>query len=84
MEFLNIDMPATSRRATSKYDFAALTVGGPAMVDKDVVNSGKAASRLQSALVAAKKRDPQLKDRTFKVRIVQIDGADAVAVWRTA
>lgn len=78
-----IPVPKTSRTVTSKYDFAALTVGGPALVDSDVVNVAKATSRLTSALVAYRARTGDKSK--FTVRgFKQEDGTDAAGVWKIA
>ncbi len=82
--FLNIPLPSTVRNNGSKYDFAALEVDGPGLVETDVVQTSKVAARLQSALAAAKKRNPELVGRTFKIRTFQHEGSAAVGVWRTA
>ena len=79
---MQVEMPAVSRQGGSKYAFDELVVGGPTLVETDVVNASKVASRLQSALAAAKKRNPELKNRTFRVRTFQKDGVDHVGVWR--
>lgn len=83
-QLMKIELPTTNRTVGSKYPFAQLEVGGDALVETEVVNASKTASRLQSALAAAKKRDPELKNRTFRVRIFQQEGKDFVGVWRTA
>lgn len=80
---MQIELPVISRNTGSKYAFADLTVGGPALVEADVVNAAKVSSRLQSALAAARKRDPELAARKFKIRTFQIEGKDAVGVWRS-
>lgn len=82
-QLLNVALPSVSRSGGSKYPFDQLEVNGPALVETDVVVASKVASRLQSALAAAKKRNPALKDRKFRVRIFKHEGADAVGVWRT-
>ena len=83
-QLMDIAMPTSSRIQGSKYPFEAMTVGGPALVESEVVNAQKVASRLQSALAAARKRNPELKDRKFRVRVFkQSDGTDAVGCWRT-
>lgn len=81
---VNIPCPAITRRTESKYDFAQLEVGGPGLVETDVIFPAKAASRLQSALAAARKRDPSLKDRKFVIRTTDLDGLQVVGAWRTA
>ena len=82
--FINIPLPATVRTSGSKYDFAALEVNGAGLVETDVVQSSKVAARLQSALAATKKRNPELASRTFKIRTFMHEGSAAVGVWRTA
>ena len=83
IEFKNVPMPSTVRNTTSKYDFAALTVGGPAMLETEVVNVDKAKSKLTSALVAYRGRT---KDKSkFSVRSFKNEaGQDVVGVWKTA
>lgn len=79
----NIAIPKTSRTVESKYPFAQLTVGGAAIVDKDVIDVHKAKSRMSSALVAYKKRTGDKSK--FSVRAVKAeDGTDLVAVWKVA
>lgn len=78
-----IDMPKTSRTVESKYDFGALTVGGPALVEDGVVNVKKAQSRMTSALVAYRARSGS--KAKFSVRtFTNEDGSDAVGVWKVA
>jgi hypothetical protein len=82
---MTIALPTISRNAgTSKYAFKDLVVGGPALVETDVVNAAKVSSRLQSALAADKKRDESLKAMTFKIRTFTLEGKDCVGVWRVA
>ena len=81
---INVPMPTTARYATSKYDFRSLEVNGPAMVELDVVQPNRVTSRLQSALVAARKRHPELKNRVFKIRAFDHEGSVAVGCWRIA
>lgn len=82
--FENIALPAQTRTGTaSKYDFASLTVGGPAIVENEVVNASKVASRMQSAVVAYRKRTGDKSK--FSVRIFNAaDGAQRVGVWKVA
>ncbi len=79
----NVDIPKTARTVTSKYNFGDLTVGGPALVDADVINTAKASSRMNSALVAYRSRTGDKSKFTVRA-IKQEDGKDAVAVWKTA
>jgi hypothetical protein len=79
----NVAIPKTSRTVSSKYAFGQLTVGGPALVEKDVVNVQKATSKLTSALVAYRKRTGDKSK--FSVRgYKQADGTDAVGCWKIA
>lgn len=79
----SVSLPKTSRTVVSKYTFDQLTVGGPALIETDVVDANKSASKISSALVAYRKRT-QDKSK-FAVRIFkQEDGTDAVGVWKTA
>lgn len=79
----NVALPKTSRTVASKYAFGQLTVGGPALVETEVVDTKKAASKLTSALVAYRKRTGDKSK--FSVRtFTQADGTDAVGCWKTA
>lgn len=79
----NIAIPKTARTVESKYPFGQLTVGGPALTDKDVIDVHKAKSRMSSALVAYKKRTGDKSK--FSVRTVKADnGTDMVCVWKVA
>lgn len=83
IELKTIALPKTTRSVTSKYAFGDLTVGGPALVDNEVIDRAKAQSRITSALVAYRARTgdkSKFSVRTFK----QEDGTDAVGVWKTA
>lgn len=64
----------------SQYDFSALTVGGPALVDSDVVDAKKAHSRVSSALTAYRKRSADKSK--FTVRIAEVDGKQVIGVWK--
>lgn len=79
-----ISIPKTSRTVASKYNFGALVVGGPALVEDEVVNAKKAQSRMASALVAYRARTGDTSK--FIVRIVKDEatGVESVAVWKTA
>lgn len=78
-----IAIPKTARTVESKYPFAQLTVGGPAIVDKDVIDVHKAKSRMSSALVAYKKRTGDKSK--FSVRAVKAeDNTDIVCAWKVA
>lgn len=84
LTLMNIPLPTSSRTSQgSKYDFGALTVGGPALVETNVVKAEQAASRLQSAVVAYRKRTGDKSK--FSTRIFrQEDGTEAVGVWKVA
>jgi len=82
-QLINVALPTVTRAAGSKYAFDQLEVNGPALVEVGVVQASKVASRLQSALAAAKKRNPELKARKFKVRVFMHEGQESVGVWRT-
>lgn len=83
IELKTVEFPKSARAVTSKYPFADLVVGGPAIIDTEVVDRAKAQSRMTSALVAYRKRSKDTS--TFKVRTFkQEDGTDAVGVWKTA
>lgn len=79
---MNIPLPALTRYSAkgSQYDFAALQVGGPALVDQDVIDPKKAHSRVSSALTAYRKRTGDMSK--FTVRITQVDGKDVIGVWK--
>jgi hypothetical protein len=83
IELMNVAIPKTSRTASSKYKFGDLTVGGPAMVESEVVDSKKAQSKMTSALVAYRSRTgdrSRFSVRTFKAE----DGTDRIGVWKIA
>lgn len=81
--FADVALPKTSRTVTSKYAFEKLTVGGPALVEGEVLDAQKAASKLTSALVAYRKRTGDKSK--FSVRMFkQADGTDAVGCWKIA
>ena len=83
IELVQMSIPKTTRAVTSKYPFGSLTVGGPAIIDTEVVDRAKAQSRITSALVAYRARTgdkSRFSVRTFK----QEDGTDAVGVWKIA
>lgn len=83
LEFVNIPMPRTTRNVTSKYDFAALTVGGPSLSETAVVNAKKAASKITSALVAYRARSGDKSK--FSVRVYDnADGTQAVGCWKVS
>ena len=79
----NFSLPAM-RRATSKasqYDFASLRAGtDDCIVETDVVKASTVHGRLTSAVVAYRKRTGDKSK--FTVRTFQIDGKDAVGVWK--
>jgi hypothetical protein len=83
LALVNVAIPKTSRTVSSKYLFGDLTVGGPAMVESDVVDTKKAQSKMTSALVAYRARTgdkSKYSVRTFKAE----DGTDRIGVWKTA
>lgn len=84
VKLLNVAMPTIFRAGGgSKYDFGSLTVGGPALVEDEVVNVEKVASRLHSALVAYRKRTGDTSK--FSVRTFKNDaGQDCVGAWKVA
>ena len=82
LKTMQLALPALTRFSAkgSQYDFAGLTVGGPALVDTDVTDPKKAHSRVSSALTAYRKRS---KDTSkFTVRVTQLDGKDVIGVWK--
>lgn len=83
LSFVEVAMPKTSRTVSSKYKFGDLIVGGPAMVETDVVNAKKAQSKMTSALVAYRSRTG---DRAkYSVRVFKAtDGTDNIGVWKIA
>ena len=81
LTFVSVPVPKTSRTVESKYDFASLTVGGPALAVTEVVSVDKAMSKLTSALVAYRKRSGD--SSKFTVRpFKNTDGTDAVGCWK--
>ena len=83
IELVNVSIPKTSRTVSSKYKFGDLTVGGPAMVETDVIDPKKAQSKMTSALVAYRSRTgdrSKFSVRTFKAE----DGTDRIGVWKIA
>jgi hypothetical protein len=83
IELKQIALPKTTRLVASKYNFGSLAVGGPALVDDEVIDRAKAQSRITSALVAYRARTGDKSK--FSVRVFkQEDGTDAVGVWKTA
>ena len=83
LAFVNVPMPKSARTVTSKYAFGDLTIGGPALLENEVVNVEKAKSKLTSALVAYRGRTG---DRSkFSIRPMKNeDGTDAVGCWKIA
>lgn len=83
LTFANVPMPKSARTVTSKYNFGELTVGGPALVENEVLNVDKAKSKLTSALVAYRGRAGDKSK--FSIRAIKnADGTDAVACWKIA
>lgn len=82
LQTIALALPPLTRFSTkgSQYDFAALVVGGPALVDSDVVDAKKAHSRVSSALTAYRKRSGDKSK--FTVRIAEIDGKQVIGVWK--
>lgn len=83
LELVNVAIPKTSRTVASKYKFDELTVGGPAMVESEVVDVKKAQSKMTSALVAYRARTgnrAKYSVRSFKAE----DGTDRIGVWKIA
>lgn len=80
----NIPVPKTSRTASSKYKFGDLTVGGPAMVETDVVDTKRAQSKMTSALVAYRSRTGDRSRFTVRVFKDETDGTDRIGVWKLA
>lgn len=83
IEMKAIPVPKTSRTVASKYDFGSLTVGGPALVDSEVIDVQKATSRLTSALVAYRGRTGDKSKFTVRA-FKNADGTDAAGVWKIA
>lgn len=78
----NVAIPKTSRVTSSKYAFGQLTVGGPALVENEVINSKKAQSKITSALVAYRNRTGDKSKFTVRV-FKNEDGTDSVGCWKT-
>ena len=79
----SISLPAMKRASTktSQYDFASLRAGtDDCIVETDVVKAATVHGRLTSAVVAYRKRTGDKSK--FTVRTFQIDGKDAVGVWK--
>lgn len=83
IEFKNVSLPKSSRTVSSKYQFGQLVVGGPAMLETEVVNVDKAHSKLTSALVAYRQRTGDKSKFTVRA-FKQEDGTDAIGVWKLA
>ena len=80
LEFVNIPMPKSARAVESKYKFGDLVVGGPALVEAEVLSVEKAKSKLTSALVAYRGRTGDKSK--FSVRAFKnADGTDAIGCW---
>lgn len=83
LEFVNVPMPKSARTVESKYKFDQLTVGGPGLVETEVLNVEKSKSKLTSALVAYRGRTGDKSK--FSIRpIKNADGTDAVGCWKIA
>lgn len=83
LQLQNVEIPKTARTVQSKYNFGALTVGGPALVETEVVDAAKVSSKLASALVAYRRRTGDKSK--FSIRIFkQADNTDAVGCWKIA
>lgn len=82
LKVMNLPLPALTRFSSkgSTYDFASLTVNGPALVDSDVIDAKKAHSRVSSALTAYRKRSGDKGQ--FTVRVTKLDGVDVIGVWK--
>ena len=83
LAFVNVAMPKSARTVTSKYDFGSLTVGGPALVETEVITAEKTKSKLVSAMVAYRARSKDMSK--FSIRAFKnADGTDAVGCWKIA
>lgn len=82
LKTMQLALPALTRFSAkgSQYDFPSLVVGGPALVDTDVVDPKKAHSRVSSALTAYRKRSGDTSK--FTVRVTKLDGKDVIGVWK--
>lgn len=83
IELQNVAIPKTARSVTSKYAFGSLVVGGPALVETEVVNAKKAQSKLTSALVAYRARTGDKSKFTIRT-FTKVDGTEAVGAWKVA
>ena len=84
LQISNISLPTSTRTVSSKYEFDKLVVGGGGLIETEVVDAAKVASKLTSALVAYRKRNPNDK-RKYSVRTFkQADSSDGVGVWCVA
>lgn len=85
MTIMTIPMPKASRPGVreSKYDDAlkALVAGGQdCYVEQDVVKAKTVANRLNGAIAGYRARTGDKS--AFAVRTIQIEGKDAVCVWK--
>ena len=79
----NVSIPKTSRTVSSKYKFGDLVIGGPALVETDVVDAKKAKSKITSALVAYRARTGDTSKYTVRTFIKE-DGTEGVGCWKIA
>ena len=77
----NVAIPKTSRTVSSKYAFGSLTVGGPALVENEVIDPKKAQSKITSALVAYRNRTGDKSKFTVRV-FKNEDGSDSIGCWK--
>jgi hypothetical protein len=77
----SIPLPRRTRDVNSKYPFATLTESGHALIEKDVVDAAKVQNRLAAAVGNYRRKLGEGAPK-FAVRTLQIDGKDAVGVWR--
>ena len=78
-----VAIPKTSRTVSSKYKFGDLVVGGPALVETEVVDAKKAKSKITSALVAFRARTGS-KDKYTVRTFIKEDGTEGVGCWLIA
>lgn len=77
----NVALPKITRATTTKYPFAELTVGGPAIV-MEVLDAKKGVSKLTSALVAYRARSGDQAKYTVRAFKAE-DGTDRIGCWKT-
>jgi len=80
---LHNDLPLPKRGSarTAKYPFDSLTQPGQCFIENDVLVVSKAVGRLTAA-AGNYRRKMGADAPKFSIRVTQVDGKDAVGVWR--